>query len=1023
MKLFKLITLCFIVMTLLVACQQPIIQNKNQAKALFSDADLDKAILELATPTDISGQELSDIPDGQVTDLADYNQGDFAPANVLPGAKGFIYYILRDTSLTNQWAIYRFNQNTDSNVLVYQGQRVLHSVSGSSGGTVIYFSARETTSATSDYEIYKLNVNTSAVTQLTNNSSDDINVSSSADANRVAYEGLGTSGQKAVFYRIYSSATSFIERRLSNPVDQYEPSISGNGNFIAFVRLLTASSYRIMLHNISANTYISVNTESSVLNHPSPDDSGNKVAWLRNNTSGYEVRVKNLSTTAIVNAVSSTTQIKHPHITRDGIFLTYGLKVSNSFNVFTKNLSSGAFIKGTNHVSPANATEMYWQTSAGASTATIQGQITRGTGASIMANEDVANEVSEVYTYSYNETAKIQVVDKLLEKAAVQGQVRVIITLSAGFTPEGTLSGASATNQRQGIEQAQTNLLDRFTGRMTRVTRFETVPLLAAEVDADGLQALRNDSAVLWIEEDIAVPPTLAESTARIGATAAWSSGYTGSDWAVAVLDTGVERTHSFLSGKVVSEACYSTTSPAAPATQVCPSGTDPDGDGSYSQIGVGAAAPCTISIDCDHGTHVAGIAAGSGSSFSGVAKGSNIIAIQVFSNFSGDLGAYYSDILKGLERVYALRTTYSIAAANLSLGGGSSTSNCDTNPLKPIIDNLRSAGIATVISSGNNGFTSALGAPACISTAISVGSTNDGSNGATPTDSVSSFSNSASFLSLLAPGSMINSSVPGNGFDNFQGTSMAAPHVAGAWAVMKQRFPSETVSQILARLESTGIPITDSRNNITKPRIQLDAALSLSATAVVRLYNATSGQLVATQDANSSDAYSFSNVASGSYYVQAFIDTGNDAQGASEKAGAFGGSAVPTIVNATGTITANITTGIPTEIEPNNNTATNNLLLLGTFINGATVTTNQDHFKLLIPAPGSRILETFNCTGRLDTILELYNASGVLLTSDDNTGAGNCSRITYTFPSAGSYIVKVKGLSNGSGSYTVGIR
>jgi subtilisin family serine protease len=78
----------------------------------------------------------------------------------------------------------------------------------------------------------------------------------------------------------------------------------------------------------------------------------------------------------------------------------------------------------------------------------------------------------------------------------------------------------------------------------------------------------------------------------------------------VAVLDTGVDKTHPFLSGKVVEEACYS-------AGGNCP-------NGATSEVGSGAGVQCTYAAAaCRHGTHVAGIAAGQGSSFSGVARGS----------------------------------------------------------------------------------------------------------------------------------------------------------------------------------------------------------------------------------------------------------------------------------------------------------------------------------------------------------------------------------------------------------------
>ena len=54
---------------------------------------------------------------------------------------------------------------------------------------------------------------------------------------------------------------------------------------------------------------------------------------------------------------------------------------------------------------------------------------------------------------------------------------------------------------------------------------------------------------------------------------------------------------------------------------------------------------------------------------------------------------AYTSDVMKGLERVYAIKETLNIAAVNMSLGGGWYDSNCDSHPLKPAIDNLRAAG------------------------------------------------------------------------------------------------------------------------------------------------------------------------------------------------------------------------------------------------------------------------------------------------------------------------------------------
>ena len=442
-----------------------------------------------------------------------------------------------------------------------------------------------------------------------------------------------------------------------------------------------------------------------------------------------------------------------------------------------------------------------------------------------------------------------QTISALRQQATMNGAARVIVGVRAAFAPEGLMVSSIAAQQRNEIARKQSEVLGKLAlskNKADKVKQFETIPFMALEVDAMELEALVNSGEITSIEEDRLAVATLAQSSPLIGATTAWNSGYTGAGQTVAILDTGVDKAHDFLEGKVVSEACYSTNDNVAPyyATSVCPGGVA-SSTSANSAMPYGGACPTG---ECDHGTHVAGIVAGEDGSFSGVAKGASLIAIQVFTRFAasycGDapcVMSYSSDQILGLERVYALRGTYNIAAVNMSLGGGqySSQATCDSENLtiKTAIDNLRAAGIATVISSGNNGYTSSMGAPGCISSAVSVGSTWDaaggGNNcdgndlGTSSTDEIACYSNSASFLNLLAPGSSINSSIPGGGYASWQGTSMAAPQVAGAWAVLKQKNTTLTVNDALTALTSTGVSVTDSRNAIAKRRIQVDAALN----------------------------------------------------------------------------------------------------------------------------------------------------------------------------------------------------
>jgi subtilisin family serine protease len=390
------------------------------------------------------------------------------------------------------------------------------------------------------------------------------------------------------------------------------------------------------------------------------------------------------------------------------------------------------------------------------------------------------------------------------------GTVRVIVGLQTPFTPEGALDDERLKTQRTQIDGARERLLRSLGGTKQRVVNtFETVPSVALELDAEALAALEKSGLAASIERDELSDPTLAQSTTITESAEANSLGRDGTGQTIAILDTGVDKAHGFLAGKVVSEACFSAGD--------CPGGAS-------SSTATGSGVPCTYAAgDCQHGTHVAGIAAGRGTSFSGVAPGANLIAINVFSRFDSGCGdrptpcarSFTSDQIKGLERVLALRSSLRISSVNLSLGGGLFTANCDSDSRKPAIDNLRSSGIATTISSGNDGSNNAVGAPACISSAVTVGNS-------TKTDQVATQSNSSPLVELLAPGSGINSSVPGGGFGSKSGTSMAAPHVAGAWAVLRQVSPTAPVSTLLGHLQATGKPITDPDNGISKPRIRL---------------------------------------------------------------------------------------------------------------------------------------------------------------------------------------------------------
>ncbi|MEO0997096.1 MAG: S8 family serine peptidase [Pseudomonadota bacterium] len=438
------------------------------------------------------------------------------------------------------------------------------------------------------------------------------------------------------------------------------------------------------------------------------------------------------------------------------------------------------------------------------------------------------------------------------QDATIRGLAEVRTTLQQSDRPlrvlaqlsEATVDPAGSTTRalpltgmaRTRIAAAARDASDLLkTQGISRVQTIEGLPLITFELDRDQLDAVAASGQFAIVTEDKLSRPYLGSSGPVIGVPDLHASGGTGNAQTVAILDTGVDTDHPFLNGRVVEGACFSSNFAPHGATSLCPGGAD-------SATTVASGNHCTGVPGCDHGTHVAGIAAGrptGGTTISGVAPDAEIMAVQVFSRFDDAPGgpntcasvgttspcvlSYDSDQIRGLQRVVDRAAALNVVAANMSLGGGRFTGNCDADnsALKAIVDQLLSADAVTVIAAGNDGFTSAIGSPGCISTAVTVGSTTDA-------DAVSGFSNLSATVDLLAPGSSIESSVPGTGFAVFNGTSMATPQVTGAFAAIASCAAAATqVGDIEAALDSTGTNVSDGRpgGTLTKNRIDVHAA------------------------------------------------------------------------------------------------------------------------------------------------------------------------------------------------------
>ncbi len=427
---------------------------------------------------------------------------------------------------------------------------------------------------------------------------------------------------------------------------------------------------------------------------------------------------------------------------------------------------------------------------------------------------------------------------QLKAKAVQNGRVRVIVHVAVDRIA--ALTAASTTARTAPVAvQADARLADsiskgaqRETAKLAGVQHevshtYKSIPFVAMSVSEEALQRLEASPGVIGIEEDRLARPNLNNTVNIVGASAAWAGGLDGSGWYVAVLDTGIRASHEFFGRKDIVQACFATGESGGD----CPNGLNAD------TTSPNAAEPYPSSwAGYDHGTHVSGIAVGNGPSVpaAGVAKGANLINIKVFFRCTGCcdgsdcLLAQTSDQIAGQDFVYGLRFTYNIAAVNLSLGGGlfSDQASCDAanSAQKASIDTLRSAGIATVIATGNGASCTGISSPACISSAIAVGGSDDsdaeyGGNNWHP-----------ELADLFAPGVAVLSSTAtsNSSYSSWSGTSMATPHVAGAWAILRQAEPSAGVTEVFNALSQSGQTISGGCGApVPQKRIQIDGAIN----------------------------------------------------------------------------------------------------------------------------------------------------------------------------------------------------
>jgi subtilisin family serine protease len=368
-------------------------------------------------------------------------------------------------------------------------------------------------------------------------------------------------------------------------------------------------------------------------------------------------------------------------------------------------------------------------------------------------------------------------------------------------------------------------------------------------------QATSNDPAVgngsLWGLYGESSSPANAFGSQ---AAEAWSRGFTGSgSVVVGIIDEGVQYGHADLSGNA-----------GVNPGEIAGNGLDDDGNGYIDDrngwdFNTNDASVYDGLAD-DHGTHVAGTIGAQGGNGLGVA-GVNWDVSLLSAKFLGDSGGTIANAIKAVDYFTDLKTRHglNLVATNNSWGGGGFSQG-----LYDAIARANAANIFFVAAAGNSS-TSTLSYPAAydLPNVIAVASLD--SNGG-----LSSFSNfSSSWVDLGAPGAAIYSTLPNNTYGTYSGTSMAAPHVTGALALMAAAYPTATLAQLKQALLESVLPTSSlAGKSATGGRLDANGAISRLAQLVTPTPNPPTYAVAGPASVNEGSALSLSisttNVAAG---------------------------------------------------------------------------------------------------------------------------------------------------------------